>query len=185
MKKAIFIDRDGTLIQEVGYLKMLEDLRFTFKATEALKLFHELGYLNVVITNQSAIARGILSEQELKRIHHKLKSLAQEEGAHIDDIFYCPHLADGRVSPYNIECECRKPKPGLILHAAEKRHLDLTQCRLVGDKLSDLELGRNAGVQTALVLTGYGAQTQNQLTEPVPSFRNLFEFAQSLKNELK
>lgn len=185
MKKAIFIDRDGTLIQEIGYLKMIEDLRFTYKATEALRIFHELGYLNIVITNQSAIARGMLSLQELKKIHLKLKALAMEENARIDDIFFCPHLAEGRVGPYNIDCDCRKPKPGMIQQAAEKHHLDLTQCIIVGDKQSDLELARNAGVRGVLVLTGYGAQTQTQLSEPATVYKNLFDLATQINTDRK
>jgi len=180
MKKAIFIDRDGTLIQEVGYLKMLEDLRFTFKATEALRLFHQSGYLNIVLTNQSAVARGLLSPKQLHKIHLRLKALAAEEQARIDDIFFCPHFPEGRVPPYNIECNCRKPKPGMILQAAEKHHLDLHQCIAVGDKSSDLELAKNAGIRGVLVLTGYGSQTRQQWPEPVEAFPNLYEFAKTL-----
>jgi D-glycero-D-manno-heptose 1,7-bisphosphate phosphatase len=183
MKKAVFIDRDGTLIQEVGYLKMIEDLRFTYKATDALRTFHDLGYLNIVITNQSAVARGMLSLKALRKIHVKLKALAMEENARIDDIFFCPHLAEGRVAPYNIECDCRKPKPGMIQQAVEKHHLDLTQCLLVGDKASDLELARNAGVSGVLVLTGYGAQTKAQLTEPVTTYKNLFDLATQMNTD--
>src|SRR3972149_11743721 len=182
MKKAIFVDRDGTLIQEVGYLKMIDDLRFTYKATEALRMFKELGYLNIVITNQSAVARGILSPKELRKIHLRLKLLAKEEGALIDDIFFCPHLPapGGRVSPYNVECECRKPKAGMIVRAQEKYHLDLQQCILVGDKVSDLEMARHAGLRGVLVLTGYGGATRSQWVESVDTYPNLYEFARNL-----
>lgn len=181
LQKAIFIDRDGTLIEEVGYLKMLEDLRFTPRATEALRIFHSLGFLNIVLTNQSAVARGILSPKELNKIHHKLKELAQQEDARIDDIFYCPHLPEGRMPPYNVDCECRKPKPGMILRSQEKHKLDLLQCILVGDKTSDLEMARNAGVRPVLVLTGYGKETQTACPIPAETHMNLFEFAQKLK----
>jgi D-glycero-D-manno-heptose 1,7-bisphosphate phosphatase len=184
MNKAIFIDRDGTLVQEVGYLKMLEDLRFTYRAPEALRIFKELGYLNIVVTNQSAIARGILSPKELKKIHQKMITLALEEGAVIDDILVCPHYPEGRVSPYNVECECRKPKPGMILGAQSKRDLELDQCFVVGDKYSDVELARNAGVQAVLVLTGYGAETRTKLEVPVESYPNLYSFATSLQNRM-
>lgn len=180
MKKAIFIDRDGTLIHEVGYLKMLEDLKFTPKAMDALRIFHQLGFLNIVITNQSAVARGLLSPKELKRIHTKLKTLAKDEEATIDDVFYCPHLPEGRMAPFNIECDCRKPKPGLILQAAKKHRIDLKQSYMVGDKASDLELAANAGVKAVLVLTGYGKETQAQLNAPIDVYANLFEFAKSL-----
>jgi D-glycero-D-manno-heptose 1,7-bisphosphate phosphatase len=181
MNKAIFIDRDGTLIQEVGYLKMLEDLRFTFHALEALRIFKELGFLNIVITNQSAVARGILSPKELKKIHQRMTALALEENAIIDDVFFCPHFAEGRVSPYNVECECRKPKPGMIFSARDTHHLDLKECFVVGDKHSDIELARNAGVPSALVLTGYGAETREKLDTPVQIYPNLHTFALHLQ----
>jgi D-glycero-D-manno-heptose 1,7-bisphosphate phosphatase len=181
MKKAIFIDRDGTLIHEVGYLKMINDLRFTVRAVQALEIFHELGYLNIVITNQSAVARGILSPKELNKIHQRMKTLAREERGTIDAIYFCPHLAEGRIAPYNVECDCRKPKPGMLLRAAEKFRLDLAQCYMIGDKPADLELAANAGVKPVLVLTGYGAATRESLTAEVPVFENLFEFARSLK----
>jgi D-glycero-D-manno-heptose 1,7-bisphosphate phosphatase len=181
LNKAIFIDRDGTLVQEVGYLKMLEDLRFTFRAPEALRIFKELGYLNVVVTNQSAIARGILSPKELKKIHQKMTVLASEEGAVIDEIFVCPHFLEGRVQPYNIDCDCRKPKPGMILEAKRKKDLDLSQCYLVGDKMSDMQMAQNAGVKAVLVLTGYGANTRSVLDLPAEVFPNLHAFAVDLQ----
>ncbi len=179
-QKAIFIDRDGTLIEEVGYLKMMEDLRFTPRATEAMRIFHSLGFLNIVITNQSAVARGMLSPKDLNKIHHKLKDLASQEDSRIDDIFFCPHLPEGRMPPYNTDCECRKPKPGMILQAQQKHHLDLPQCILVGDKISDLQLAQNAVVRAVLVLTGYGKQTQNDWGAPVETYPNLYQFALKL-----
>jgi D-glycero-D-manno-heptose 1,7-bisphosphate phosphatase len=183
VKKAVFLDRDGTLVQEVGYLRMLEDLRFTPRAAEALHVFATLGYLNIVITNQSAVARGLLSPKALNKIHQKLKTMAKEEDATIHDIFFCPHFPEGRVAPYNIECQCRKPKPGMLEQAAAKHRIDLQQSILIGDKISDLELGKNAGIRTILVLTGYGSQTKDAWTEPVECFLNLYEFAKSLSAE--
>ena len=180
MKKAILMDRDGTLIQEVGYLKMLEDLRFTTKATDALKLFHQLGFLNIVLTNQSAVARGILSPKELKKIHHSMKELAAAEDGVIDDIFVCPHYPGGRIAPYNIECDCRKPKPGLVWQARDKHQLDLRECILVGDKMTDLELAANADVRGVLVLTGYGAKTREEWSGPVEVYSNLFDLAKDI-----
>ena len=180
MKKAIFLDRDGTLVEEVGYLKMIEDMRFTPKALEALKIFHDLGFLNIVITNQSAVARGLLSPKELKKIHKRLGELAAEEGAVVDAYYHCPHLPEGRMAPYNVDCDCRKPKPGMILQAQQKYQLDLAQCYLVGDKSSDLETAKNAGVHPVLVETGYGAQTKASWTESVTVYANLFEFARAL-----
>jgi D,D-heptose 1,7-bisphosphate phosphatase len=136
--------------------------------------------MNIVITNQSAIARGILSPKELNKIHQKMKLLAKEEGGTIDDIFYCPHLPEGRVAPFNIECECRKPKPGMILQAANKHHLNLQECILVGDKPSDLQLAEFAGIRSALVLTGYGKQTLKELQTEIPTYATLYDFAMTL-----
>lgn len=181
MKKAIIMDRDGTLIHEVGYLKMIEDMRFTTRATDALRIFHELGYLNIVVTNQSAVARGLLSPKELSRIHKRLKELAADEGAVVDAVYYCPHYPEGRMAPFNIECECRKPRPGMVLQAQEKYKLDLSQCYLVGDKPSDLELAVNSGVRPVLVLTGYGKTTRQEWSGPVEVYAGLYEFALSLK----
>lgn len=180
MKKAIFLDRDGTLIDEVSYLRMMEDLRFTPRAAEALRIFHGLGFLNIVITNQSAVSRGLLSPKALAKIHNRLKGMAKDEDALIHDIFFCPHLPEGRVAPYNVECDCRKPKTGMLHAAAAKHHIDLQQSILIGDKITDLELGRNAMIRTILVLTGYGKETQQAWKEPVESFANLYEFAKSL-----
>jgi histidinol-phosphate phosphatase family protein len=180
MNKAIFIDRDGTLIEEVGYLRMMEDLRFTPRAAEALGKFHANGFLNIVITNQSAVARGLLSPKALHKIHLRLKNMAKDEDAIIDDIFVCPHFPEGRVAPYNVECECRKPKIGLIQQAVEKYKIDLQQSILIGDKTTDLELGRNAGLRTILVLTGYGKQTKDSWPDPVEVFPNLYEFSKSI-----
>ena len=185
MKKAIFIDRDGTLIQEVGYLKMMQDLRFTPRAAEALQIFQKLGYLNIVITNQSAVARGLLSPKELERIHRALKAMARDEEAVIHDIFYCPHFPGGRIPPYNVECDCRKPKPGMLLRARDKHHLNLSQCFVVGDKESDLELAANAGVPGVLVLTGYGPETRARLADSnaTVAHRSLYDFALALRQK--
>lgn len=178
------MDRDGTLVQEVGYLKMMEDLRFTVRAPEALRIFHDLGYLNIVITNQSAIARGILSPKILRKIHQKMKELASYEDGVIDDILVCPHYPEGRIEPYNIDCECRKPRPGLIHKAVKKHRLDLSKCVVVGDKPSDLELGLNAGLRTVLVLTGYGKDTREEWKEELETYPSLYDFALHFQNEI-
>jgi D-glycero-D-manno-heptose 1,7-bisphosphate phosphatase len=185
MKKAIFIDRDGTLIQEVSYLRMMEDMRFTPRAAEALRTFQELDYLNIVITNQSAVARGLLSPRNVQKIHQKLKLMAKDEDALIHDIFYCPHFPGGRIAEYAVECDCRKPHPGLIRQAATKHRIDLQQSILIGDKTSDLELGQNAGVRAVLVLTGSGLQTKDAWQKPVESYANLYEFSKHLRANIE
>ena len=183
MKKAVFIDRDGTLIQEVAYLRMLEDMRFTPRAAEALRAFEKLGYLNIVITNQSAVARGLLSPKTVNKIHQKLKAMAKDEDSVIHHFVYCPHSSEARIPLFNVECNCRKPKPGMLTETATRFHIDLKQSIFIGDEAVDLELGKNAGIRTVLVLTGSGAKVKEEWSEPVESFPNLFEFSKSLYAE--
>lgn len=156
-KKAVFIDRDGTLIEDVGYLARLEDLRvfpFTF---EALRLLKENGFLAVVITNQSGIGRGIYDAAAMHSIHERLQ---KDLGKMLDGFYFCPHLpGDG--------CACRKPNLGMIQAACRDLEIDMEGSWMIGDKAIDIKTGVNAGIKTALVLTGYGGRdTDGSLVEP-------------------
>ena len=150
---AVFLDRDGTLIEEVNYLSRLEDLRlFPFTAA-AVKLLKENGFLIIVVTNQSGIGRGVFDESSMHAVHEKIQS---ELAGMIDAFYFCPHLpCDG--------CSCRKPNTGMIESAMADFDIDLQNSWMVGDKKIDVETGKLAGAQTALVLTGYGQQHQNIL----------------------
>ena len=156
MNKCIFLDRDGTINVDVSYLKYPEDLKLIEGSAQAIKLFHEDGFKVIVVTNQSGVARGYFTEDDVGRVNSHLSSLLKEKGTYIDDVFYCPHYEQGKVKEYSIDCSCRKPKPGMVFSAAQKYDLDLSACFVIGDKESDIQLGRTAGCKTVLVLTGDG-----------------------------
>ncbi len=149
MKRAVLMDRDGVLNEEVGYLRDPADLRLLSGAGEAVRLLNEAGIPVILVTNQSAIARGYLTVAGLDEIHRELGRQLAACGAHLDGIYYCPHHPDDG-------CSCRKPEPGLLKQAAAEHDLDLSRSFVVGDKGSDLEAGRRVGCRTVLVLTGYG-----------------------------
>lgn len=154
-QKCIFLDRDGTLNVYKGFLTDIEELELIPGTAEALKCINASEYLAIVITNQPVIARGECSVQELEEIHNKLETLLGKEGAYIDALYYCPHHPDkgfeGERPEYKIECDCRKPKPGMLLKAAEDYNIDLSQSIMIGDGKNDMEAGKAAGCQTILV----------------------------------
>jgi len=157
-QKAIFLDRDGTIntIKEGLFIKKPEDLELISGAAEAIKKINSKGYLAIVITNQPVIARGEVDFQTLNLIHMKMETELGKYGAYIDDLFYCPHHPDkgfaGEVPEYKIDCDCRKPKPGMILQAAEKYNIDLSASWMVGDNLRDVNAGKAAGCKTAFII---------------------------------
>lgn len=156
-QRAFFLDRDGTINKYVGFLTDINDFDLIEGAAEAIRLINEHGYLAIVVTNQPVIARGDVSLGELQEIHNKMETLLGLERAYVDDIFYCPHHPDKgfpkeRIE-YKIDCNCRKPKPGLILEAAKKYNIDLSRSLMVGDGINDLEAGKRAGCKTALIGT--------------------------------
>lgn len=154
-QRAIFLDRDGTINEYVGFLRNIEDLKLIDGVTEAIKKINQSGYLAIVVTNQPVIARGEVSIEELQEIHNKMETLLGAEGAYLDDIFYCPHHPDkgfeGEIPEYKIECNCRKPKPGMLLEAAKKYNIDLSKSWMIGDGINDIEAGKAAGCKTALI----------------------------------
>ena len=154
-QKAIFLDRDGTINKYVGFLTDINEFELLDGVTEAIKMINESGYLAIVVTNQPVIARGEVSVEELQEIHNKMETLLGQAGAYIDDIFYCPHHPhkgyEGERPEYNIECECRKPKPGMLFAAAEKYNIDLSESWMIGDGENDIEAGKNAGCKVCAV----------------------------------
>ena len=155
-RRAVFIDRDGTISEEVGYVNHVSRLRVFPFAAEAVRALNEQGWLAVLITNQSGVARGYFEEDLIGEVHKLLTAEIARGGARLDAIYYCPHHPSAGEPPYRQDCDCRKPKPGLLLQAARDLGLDLARCWMVGDRYGDTELARNAGVRSALVLTGYG-----------------------------
>ena len=158
-QRAIFLDRDGTMNVSKGFISKADDLELIPGTIEAIKDINKSGALAIVITNQPVIARGECSFEELHNIHNKLKTLLGEKGVFVDDIFYCPHHPDkgfeGEIPELKFDCECRKPKTGMIDEAVEKYNIDLSRSYMVGDSTMDLEMARNAGIKSVLVNTGF------------------------------
>jgi D-glycero-D-manno-heptose 1,7-bisphosphate phosphatase len=155
-RRAIFIDRDGTISEEIGYVNHPTRYRVFPFAPEAVKTINEAGWLAILVTNQAGVARGYFKEDLIQLVHDKLSQELARGGARLDAIYYCPHHPTVGEPPYRFDCDCRKPKPGLITRAAADLDIDLARSWMIGDRYGDTELARNAGTRAALVLTGYG-----------------------------
>jgi len=153
---AVFLDRDGTLIEDVGHLDRLERLRPFPWSADAVRLLKRAGYAVVVITNQGGVALGIIDEHVVVDVYRALQDLFGADGQ-MDGHHYCPHLADAPLAAYRLDCDCRKPRPGLIRRAAAELDLDLHRSIVIGDRWSDMRVGTAVGARTAMVRTGYGA----------------------------
>jgi D-glycero-D-manno-heptose 1,7-bisphosphate phosphatase len=145
-RPAAFLDRDGVLNHDRGYVHRIEDFVWIDGAREAIALLGAAGYLTVMVTNQSGIARGYYDEAALRRLHAHLQQDLARVGATLDAWYFCPHLPDATVDEFRVDCACRKPKPGMLLRAAREHTIDLTSSLLIGDKPSDLEAATAAGV---------------------------------------
>lgn len=154
-QKAIFLDRDGTINKYVGFLKDIEKFELIEDAADAILLINNSRYLTIVVTNQPVVARGEVTEDELCEIHNKMETLLGKKNAYINDVFFCPHHPDkgfvGEIPELKINCNCRKPKPGLLMKAAEKYNIDLSESWMIGDSETDVLAGKAAGCKTALV----------------------------------
>jgi D-glycero-D-manno-heptose 1,7-bisphosphate phosphatase len=191
---AVFIDRDGTLSEEVGYVNHPSRFRLFAYSSAAIKLLNDNGWLAIVVTNQAGVARGYFSEDIIHQIHDRLTRELQHDGASLDAIYYCAHHPSVGEPPYRMECDCRKPKAGLIRRASSDFEIDLAASWMIGDRYSDIELARNAGLNSAFVLSGYGrGEWEFQRTtwehQPDMVFENLFQAVKSIidlnqKNEL-
>jgi D-glycero-D-manno-heptose 1,7-bisphosphate phosphatase len=155
-RRAIFIDRDGTLAHEVGYVNHLTRFRLFPYAVAAIKAINRSGYLAVIVTNQAGVARGYFPEPVIHEVHASLLETMAGGDARIDGIYYCPHHPSVGEPPYRQDCDCRKPKPGLLRRAAQELGVDLIGSWVIGDRPTDLELAWNVGARAALVKTGYG-----------------------------
>lgn len=156
MNRAVFMDRDGTISEEVGYINHTSRYKVFPYSAEAVRLLNENGWLAILITNQAGVARGYFKEKMIHDVHYVLETELAKESAQLDAIYYCSHHPSLGDVPYRKDCDCRKPKPGMILRAAKKFDIDLSESWMIGDRYSDIELARNAGVNAAFVLSGYG-----------------------------
>jgi D-glycero-D-manno-heptose 1,7-bisphosphate phosphatase len=154
--KAVFLDRDGTVNEEVGYVNHVERFTLLPRVGEAIRLLNQNGLKTVVITNQSGVARGYFPESLVPLVHQKMQELLKKDGAHLDGIYYCPHHPDVGAPPYRQKCRCRKPEPGLIEEAVKDLDLDLRSSYMIGDRGVDIEFAHRVGAKGILVLTGYG-----------------------------
>lgn len=158
MEKIVFLDRDGTINEEVNYLYRPEDFRFLPGVPGALKRLTDQGYRLVVVTNQAGVARGYYTEEDVKKLHRYVNELLKAEGTEISAFYYCPHHPQYGIGDYKKECSCRKPGIGLFEQAACRFQVDKKASYMIGDKLLDTQAGKNFGVTSILVGTGYGAQ---------------------------
>ena len=184
--KAVFIDRDGTLIVEKHYLKDPDDVFLIDGTVEALDIFRELGFLIIVVSNQSGVARGILTEDDVRAVNIRIEKILSDKGHSIDGFYYCPHYALSDDATYGIECNCRKPATGMIDKAVKEFNIDTVASFVIGDKMSDIKLAHNAQCQPVLVRTGYGLKTimENKEMEDQLIFDDLKSFALYLKNNV-
>lgn len=162
-RAAVFLDRDGTINEEAGYLDRIEKLRLLPGAAGAIRRINESGMQAVVVTNQSGIARGFFDEAFVEGVHARLGEMLRAEGARIDAFYFCPHHPTEGKGPYRQSCGCRKPAPGMLLLAAEELRIDPSLSYMVGDTLKDIEAGAGAGARGVLVRTGYGEEAAASL----------------------
>jgi D-glycero-D-manno-heptose 1,7-bisphosphate phosphatase len=163
MNKAVFIDKDGTLIHDIPYNVNPSLLSLYDGAASALKLLKDCGFLLILVSNQSGVARGYFKMMDLKAIENKIQQVLVSEGVQLDAMYFCPHHPDGAVHEYSKECDCRKPKPGMLMTAAKEFDIDLTRSWMIGDILNDVEAGQAAGCRTILI--DNGNETEWEITE--------------------
>lgn len=156
MRPAVFLDRDGTLIEERGYLDRLDLLELFPWTTDAIRLLNRAGLATVVVTNQSAIGRGVIDEPFLQTVHAAIDARLAAGGARMDGYYFCPHHPEAEIGRYRQVCRCRKPQPGLVEQACRELQLDPARSVMVGDRWLDVACGRAAGTRTVLVRTGHG-----------------------------
>jgi D-glycero-D-manno-heptose 1,7-bisphosphate phosphatase len=154
--RALVMDRDGTVCDEVGYVNHVSRIRLLPRSAAAIRRARDAGFKVVVATNQAGVARGYFTEDLVHRVHDRLREMLAAEGTSVDAIYYCPHHPDAGDEPYRKDCDCRKPRPGMLLRARDELGIDPARSYVVGDSMRDVEAGRRFGATTILVLTGYG-----------------------------
>ena len=175
---AVFLDRDGTMIEDVGYLDRLERMKLFPYTIDAVRLLNRAGFKVVVVTSQNGVANGVLTEEFLAEAHAHLSRLIEAAGGKVEGYYYCPHSLSAPVERYRVDCDCRKPKPGMILAAARDHALDVSRSIVIGDRWRDIEMGIAAGTRAILVETGYGrteAARRPAAIGPVPVAATLIE----------
>lgn len=187
-QRCIFLDRDGTINKFVGFLTKIDQMELEKRSADAIRMINESGYLAIVVTNQPVVARGECTLDEEIEINNKMETMLGERGAYLDDIAFCPHHPDkgfeGENPEYKIDCDCRKPKTGMLMNMAEKYNIDLRYSWIIGDSTRDIQTGINAGLHTVLVKTGEGGKDGKYDAQPEIVSEDLYEAVQQiLKNE--
>jgi histidinol-phosphate phosphatase family protein len=156
--RAVFLDRDGVINEEVDLLHRIDQLRLLPGAAEGIRLLNNAGLKVIIVTNQPVVARGLCTEKDIDTIHDKLRQLLAYEQARIDAVYFCPHHENANLAEYRMVCPDRKPGPGMLQRAAQDFSLDLSECYMVGDRTVDIQAGKDAGCRTILVTTGYAGR---------------------------
>ena len=186
MKKAIFLDKDGTLIEDVPYNVNPELVTFSAGAFEALRKFRDLGFLLIVVSNQSGVARGYFTLADLDVLQKAMAARLRDEGIALDAVFFCPHHPAGHIAPFNVECNCRKPKAGMMVSAAAQFDINMKCSWMIGDILNDVEAGNRAGCKT--ILLDNGNETEWEVTkwrQPTAIVNSLTEAAEVITNHFE
>ena len=186
----VFLDRDGTLSREIGYILEIDKFSLYDYSVESVKKLNSLGVKVIVVTNQACVARGLCSEETVQSVNQRMIDLLEKEDAYLDDVFFCPHHTEGTVDEYTIDCSCRKPKTGMIFEAVKKYDIEISESFVVGDKISDIQMGFNAGARTILLLTGHGRSAldeirENSLIMPHFTAENLLEASDIIYREVQ
>ncbi len=182
--RAVFLDRDGTINVEKGYVHKIEDFEFIPGAPLAIRLLRDAGFLLIVVTNQSGVARGYYPLEAVHRLHRYMDDELARFGAAVDAYYVCPHHPQGGMNEYSKICECRKPLPGMLLEAARNFSINLASSYMIGDKQSDVEAAFKAGCHPVFVATGYGADESPAVPGGVPCYGSLLEAAKAIVDEL-
>ena len=175
MNKAIFLDRDGVINEDPGYVSKIQDYRFMPRVFEALRMAQSSGYKLVIVTNQAGIGKRVYSEDDYHMLTSWIKQRFQENNIEISQIYHCPHHPEAVIEKFKQKCGCRKPNPGMLLLAAQEHDLDLSNSYMIGDRTSDVLAGKRAGCKTILVKTGYGGSDQEHQVNPDHVVEDLYE----------
>lgn len=182
MKRAVFLDRDGVIIKEVDNLRRVSQLRLIPGAAKAIQALNKMGVLVIIITNQPVVARGWITEKELAHIHSILLKRLAKKGAKIDALYYCPHHPEANLKKYRQKCFCRKPNIGLIKKAIKDFSISIKKSFIIGDQTRDILTGKNAGLKTILIKTGYGGRDGKFNVKPDFEAKNLIKAIEIVKN---
>ncbi|MGL4642443.1 D-glycero-beta-D-manno-heptose 1,7-bisphosphate 7-phosphatase [Cetobacterium sp.] len=181
MRKVIFLDRDGTINVEKSYLHKWEDFEFEKNVIDGLKELKKMGYEFIVVTNQSGIARGYYSEDDLKALNNEMVKELKKHDIDILECYYCPHHPEKGLDQYKKNCDCRKPNPGMLLEGIKKYNVDIENSFMIGDKKSDLEAGKKAGLKSILILTGYGKNIEDDVKKEYLIGKDLLDISKIIK----